>query len=463
MTIEFDELTVTDDRGGEPRGRRRIVAGVAAAMLIAAAGGAGYGIGRSADDDTDGQSALDEGPTDGSSAAPATTLAQPSVDDTPRSTISMIDEASGDSADTDLGQEIRASGGTGYAALGSQPSALLAERVTDTGFTLRVALGQTWDNDAGQEWGAGDWRPAPWCYESGQLRVALTGNGVIDLGAVGWYSEPFKGRSVSSILLGASDGSPQWVVVVQTPVDVANVRVVFADGFADETAPENGIAVLTAPGQAPTPVDEGDYTYWMDPTPSFEVTFEGADEPVTLGSDGVGTWEDPEFRESCSPPPPPLPDAGEQPADPAAADAEIRAAMSALYGIIGTGDVGSDLIDDPTGVAEAREQVQAGGFADDAASATATIAELVFTAPTEAWFRYSIDTDGNDFDNRYGIAVLVDGVWKVTRSTVCQDLSLAGGDCGPGWQQIYPPGAYPDGGGLDDGHLMPATTVLIDD
>ena len=95
----------------------------------------------------------------------------------------------------------------------------------------------------------------------------------------------------------------------------------------------------------------------------------------------------------------------------------------------------------------------------------ATIAELVFTAPDEAWFRYSIDTPGNDFDNRYGIAVAVDGVWKITRSTVCQDLSLAGGDCGEGWQTIYPPGAFPDGGArpVDDEYLTPVTTVLLDD
>ena len=115
--------------------------------------------------------------------------------------------------------------------------------------------------------------------------------------------------------------------------------------------------------------------------------------------------------------------------------------MAALYGAIGDGVERSDFIDDPTGVAEAREQVQAGGYADDAASAQARIDELVFTAPDEAWFRYSIDTPGNDFDNRYGIAVAIDGVWKITRATVCQDLSLAGGDCGAGWAPISPPGS----------------------
>lgn len=444
MTIEFDELKVAGDGDGERPGHRRVVAGVAAAMLIAAAGGVGYGIGRGVDRDTSSASAPDERPAVGSGTASATTMAEPSTTPGPPSTIATTDEASGDTVDVDFGQSIRASGGTGYAALGSQPTELLHERVTDTGFTIRVRLGQTWNEYAEQEWGAGEWRPAPWCFESGQLRVALAGNGVIDLGAVGWYTEPFKGRSVSSVLLGVSDGTPQWVVVVQVPADVTNVRAVFADGSVDEMAPQNGIAVLTAPGEAPTQVDEGDDTYWMDPTPSFEVSFEGGAEPFTLGSDGVGTWDDPEFRESCTPPPPALPDAGEQPADPVAAEAEIRAAMSTLYGIVGTGEIGSDLIDDTTGVAEAREQVQAGGFSDDAASAVATIDELVFTTPTEAWFRYAIDTDGNDFDNRYGIAVLVDGVWKVTRSTVCQDLSLAGGDCGPGWDPISPPGAYPD-------------------
>ena len=44
------------------------------------------------------------------------------------------------------------------------------------------------------------------------------------------------------------------------------------------------------------------------------------------------------------------------------------------------------------------------------------------------------------YDVHEVIAVLVDDVWKITRSTVCQDLSLAGGDCGGNWQSIYPPG-----------------------
>ncbi len=452
MAIEFDHLNpgernVDDDRG---RTRRRIVAGVAATMLVAAAAGAGYGIGRNVDGESTASPQSDTADTSETSDAEVAALDEESP--TPTSTFpaeptttELPADAWGDdsysAADGDFSAGgIRASGSMGYAAFGIEPMETLYERVTDDGFALEVQLGQVWDEYGRGDWGVGGWRPAPWCFESGQLRVSMSGNGVVDVGAVPWFAEPFKGRAVSSMLLGGNDRSPQWLVVVQAPLDVTTVRVTFADGATDAVAPQNGIAVLTGPGQAPEPVTEDGHTYWANPTPSFDVAFEGGADPVILGSDGVGTWDDPEFQESCTPPPPALPDAGEQPADPAAADAEIRTAMSTLYGIVGSGEVGSDLIDDPTGVLEAREQVQAGGFADDAAGATATIDELVFTAPDEAWFRYSIDTPGNDFSNRYGIAVLVDDVWKITRSTVCQDLSLAGGDCGGNWQSIYPPG-----------------------
>jgi hypothetical protein len=80
----------------------------------------------------------------------------------------------------------------------------LYERTTDNGFVVRVQLGQTWDTGQG-DWGAGDWRPAPWCFESGQMRVSLVGNGIVDVGGVPWYAEPYKGRAVSWLLLGGND------------------------------------------------------------------------------------------------------------------------------------------------------------------------------------------------------------------------------------------------------------------
>jgi hypothetical protein len=88
----------------------------------------------------------------------------------------------------------------------------------------------------------------------------------------------------------------------------------------------------------------------------------------------------------------------------------------------------------------AREQVRDSGFEEAAASAEAIVEELVFTTPTEAWFRYRIETTSGIFDKRFGIAVNVDGVWKITRNTICQDLQLAGGDCGGTVENITPPG-----------------------
>ena len=439
MSITFDDLEVEPSGEGGGSSRRRWAAGVGAAMLIAAAGGVGYGIGRSVDD------------SGGSLASPDVTTAEPApsdteatvttdalVDDVPSRSAPLVGEIS--AADSGSSSTSYSSGGVGYSSFGGQPMTLLAERITDTGFVLRAHLGQTWDN--GADFGDGSWQPAPWCYESGQLRIALSGNGVIDVGGAPWYSEPYQGRAVSWLTLGTTDGQPQWVIVAQAPPDTTNVTVTFADGATDAAVPVNGIALLTAPGVAPTEIVEGDYSYWSDTPPVFSVAFEGGTDPGVVTSDGVGTWNDPDFRAACEPPPPALPDPGEQPADPAAAKAEIVTAMTALYDSKALLDGDAVYLDDSTGVSEARAQVAEGGYSSEASSASAVIEELVFTTPTEAWFRYRVDTDGIGLSNRYGIAVVVDGAWKITRNTVCQDLSMAGGDCGGGWVYIQPPSVF---------------------
>lgn len=429
MSIHFEELHSEQAPDGVSS-RRRWFAVIGATMLIAAAAGAGYGIGRSVDDESTSLEPADEVAGRANSEAESTGV------DSPAPTIGAPLAESDDSG------AIASSGGMGWSMFGYEPMQLLFDRTTGDGRVLRAHLGQIWEQEFGFQ--EGDWQPAPWCYESGQIRIALGGNGVIDVGSVPWYNEPYQGRAVSWVTLGSPDGQPTWVFVAQVPPDTENVVVTLDSGESDAAPPQNGIAVLAVPGGSPTEVVEGPERYWLENAPVFSLEVQGGSASGVVDSGGVGTWEDPEFRASCTPPPPALPDAGEQPVDPAAAEAEVRDAMTAVYGVVGTDDGGSDLIDDPTGVAEARQQVQEGDFAEDAAGASATIDELVFTAPDEAWFRYSIDTPGTDFDIRYGIAVLVDGVWKITRATVCQDLSLAGGDCGGGWEPIHPPGAYPD-------------------
>ena len=101
MTIEFDELHVADGKSDRGRGRRRVVASVAAVMLVAAAGGTGYGIGRGVDRDT---SAADDGSiaagTDDLPAAAATTT--PTTGEEPSGTLAPAtsrDEVAGEVVD----------------------------------------------------------------------------------------------------------------------------------------------------------------------------------------------------------------------------------------------------------------------------------------------------------------------------------------------------------------------------
>ena len=210
----------------------------------------------------------------------------------------------------------------------------------------------------------------------------------------------------------------------------------------DTTTPVDGVALLVVPGAPETIVHiEEDHGYtWTEERPDFDISFEGGADPATITDGQNSGYDDPEFRASCSPPPPALPSPGDQPADAAFAEETIIDLMSRIYGNNDDESFDTlDFIDDPTGVAAAREQVSEGSFEDAAASANAIVEEIVFTTPTEAWFRYRIETTTGTFGDRFGIAVDIDGEWKITRQTICQDLGLAGGSCGGEYiENIYP-------------------------
>jgi hypothetical protein len=350
MTIDFDSFT-TEPRGAD-RPQRRAVAVVGAAMLVAAAGGVGFGLGRSGGSES--------ASTDVAEIAPAQEApgGTESLGDQPR-TVETVLATGNDSvapgAATELAGE--ASGGGGYAVFGNQPTELIAERITDSGITLRAHLGEIWDQSdylVGEFGTETDWTPPGWCFESGQVRIAMsggtaTGSSVIDVGTVSWWTEPFQGRAVSWLTLGVADGNPHRVVFVQAPVDVTTVTVTHADGSTDSTAPIGGVALLVVPGgPATTQHDEDDGYTWTEEVPDFDVTFDGP-EPVTIADAHQNRgWDDLEFRQSCQPPPPALPAPGEQPADPAAAEATIVETMATIYSVSDS-EANAELIDDPTG------------------------------------------------------------------------------------------------------------------
>jgi len=160
-------------------------------------------------------------------------------------------------------------------------------------------------------------------------------------------------------------------------------------------------------------------------------------EPVALSQ------QPPQAPAECGPGEPPvhpLPPAGAQPDDPAAAESQIRERYALLVDqSIISDQKPTDLLDDNTGVAEAVEQLHSGQYAEVAANATYSVDELVFTKPDEAWFRYTIKTSLGDFADRFGIAVFNGTVWQTTRATICQDLALALAPCEPNPPGVEPP------------------------
>ncbi|MEO8266548.1 MAG: hypothetical protein ABI706_13695 [Ilumatobacteraceae bacterium] len=136
----------------------------------------------------------------------------------------------------------------------------------------------------------------------------------------------------------------------------------------------------------------------------------------------------------------PLPEPGAQPADSGAATTQIRQRHALLVDrSVPTSRKPADLLDDDMGVQDAIAALDEGQYRDIAASATYSIADLVFTKPDEAWFRYTITTTTTTYRDRFGIAVFDGKVWRITRATICQDLALALAPCLPTPPTIEPP------------------------
>jgi hypothetical protein len=88
-------------------------------------------------------------------------------------------------------------------------------------------------------------------------------------------------------------------------------------------------------------------------------------------------------------------------------------------------------IDDPTDFPEYWNELATGTFKEQVDAAVIGVDDIVFMSATRAAVKYHWDVPGygSSFHNRFGEVVLVDGVWKVTRATMCQDFALAGTMC----------------------------------
>jgi hypothetical protein len=120
---------------------------------------------------------------------------------------------------------------------------------------------------------------------------------------------------------------------------------------------------------------------------------------------------------------------GPPPADPVAAQADIEQAFATVYGGPPNPAVKSRRIDVFDGLDGVSAEAYRRGYGPQMEKNRATVERVSFDRPDHAWIAYRLGAGGTTVGNRRGEAVLVDGVWKITRATVCQDLSLTGARC----------------------------------
>lgn len=115
------------------------------------------------------------------------------------------------------------------------------------------------------------------------------------------------------------------------------------------------------------------------------------------------------------------------PADPAAAEAEIRANFETVFDSNTPAADAFALAEDAAGIAPTLEQAQA---ASPGGHRTVAVTSVKFTGETTADVVFDIALEGNVLlPNFGGAAVFEDGVWKVSRKTNCDLAALAGFSC----------------------------------
>jgi hypothetical protein len=418
------ELETPADRSAR-RGRRAMVAATIAALV---AGTAGFLVGRSTDESHPGVGAVP-------STVPTTDAPPDTAPEGTAPSSAAPEPVSTAAPAPPLGTAVTTSAaGTGVYSPGAyeeQRMELLVERTSTSGVVMRAYLGR-YEGDP-YFGGPPGWAPEAWCYPQGNLRISIVASTSVNIAYASWYPALKDGLSITTFASGYVEGSPIFGAIAQVDSDVTTVSMSTESGLTDTTEPTNGIALLQ--------VDGG-----IEANVTFTVTKADGTSSVKQVSDLTQSYTTPEFHEACDPPGPVLPDAGIQPDDPVAAEGAIRANWAIVHNFAGEPETRRSFVDDDAGVVDAWKSLQDGEYADAASKSTADIKELVFTSPTEAWFRYDLLTPITNFYDRYGVARLDSGgMWVFTRQTICQDISLAPGyGCAPPVDQLLPPSAATD-------------------
>jgi hypothetical protein len=320
-----------------------------------------------------------------------------------------------------------AAGGSGSASsdtvLSAGPAQPLAKvYVRDAGgVRLRV-----YRADVEQPGGSGPpwWEPPAWCFPNGVVQADVSNDDTVGIVNANVYAALPDGDVGGSLwAIGMAEGAPLWVAVVQVPAGVTRVQVTFPGGGTDEMAPIDGIATLVHSATL------NDNTPYYSQAATVEA-FDASGRSVGRGNAGVYGAETSLDKNDCvAPTTLPAPGA-EQPADVAAAKSAVTNAFDVAHSNAQPDDARTAVIDDATGLPEIWAQNRQGPYKDQIAASVITLDDVVFASATKAYFRYHWETPGySSYGPRFGEAVLVDGTWKVTRASMCQDITLTGVSC----------------------------------
>jgi hypothetical protein len=119
------------------------------------------------------------------------------------------------------------------------------------------------------------------------------------------------------------------------------------------------------------------------------------------------------------------------PSDVAAATAEVKAAWTGFFDGSKPAAARAAYLEDAASLSQA---LALAGQDPNATATTATVSSVTFTDPTHATVKYDLVVKGATvLPNAEGQEVLVDGHWKVSKTSFCQLVALkAGGAAVPG-------------------------------
>jgi hypothetical protein len=272
---------------------------------------------------------------------------------------------------------------------------------------------------AGPPW----WTPPAWCFPNAAVQADVSSEAVAaNVRAVTYAQLPHGALGGSLSRVGDDEGAPLWLVIAQVPPDAARVVASFAAGATDEMQPVGHVAVLVGHASGSSASDAA-------------VSLEAFDDAgrslgrVEASSQGINPLTASDAAQCAVPQQ--LPPAGkEQPADVNAARAAVTATWNLAHDKNAPQAQALSAYDDPSGFAEIEDRMAHGPYGAQIAATTVYLDDIVFESATRAAFSYHWNTPGaQSFGTRFGEAVLVDGAWKITRATACQNFALGGETC----------------------------------